>query len=301
MLIPVQPPPPPVLPSPAPSALKADAPRAAIPFKCDGGKRFQASSRTYCAYAELDSWEGSERRCVANGGHLMTLDTESTSEAVYKALGSPQAAKRAAWIGLELKNKKRPGPSEWKWSSGDAVKAESWNDGEPNNFEGAEACGEWLVVDGRWNDTRCDQTQAYVCQSKPGATLACKTGRAFTVGATTYCLNANERAFPDAKRACAADGGQLAELKTAAENGALREAMAARFAATTIWIGLTDATEEGNWGWVSGAPRGFEAWQGGEPNDFGDEDCAQLFADSWTWNDLDCNARLASVCEAAGQ
>ena len=132
-LIPVQPAQPSVVASSSGSARKAEAPRASIPFKCDGGMRFQVGTRTYCAHAEPDTWEASERRCVANGGHLMALDTAATSEAAHKALGSPHAARRAAWIGLELKNKKKPGPNEWKWSSGDAVKTPSWNDSEPNS------------------------------------------------------------------------------------------------------------------------------------------------------------------------
>ena len=78
----------------------------------------------------------------------------------------------------------------------------------------------------------------------------------------------------------------------------MRDAMASRFAVARMWIGLTDVPEEGNWSWVSGAPSSFEAWAPGEPNDFGGEDCAQLFGDSWTWNDLDCNVRLPSVCES---
>jgi len=303
MLIPVQPPQPPAVTSSSAAPRKTDAPRAAVPFKCDGGVRFQVGARSFCAFSELDTWEGSERRCAANGGHLMTLETEATSEAAHGVLGSPLAARRAAWIGLELKNKKKAGTNEWKWSSGDGVKAASWNDSEPNNFDGNEGCGEWLVASGLWNDTRCDQMQAYLCQStKSGALLkggglSCHTGRTFTAGSKTYCLNAAPLSFNDAKKACAADKGRLAELTTAEENRAVRDAMAARFAATTMWIGLTDSPEEGRWAWSSGAPRTFEGWAPGEPNNFGDEDCAQLFADTWTWNDLDCDTRLPSVCE----
>lgn len=304
-LIPVQPPQvAPVAPA-APSVGKpgANVVRAAASFKCDGGTSFQVGSRRFCAFAEPETWEGAERRCVANGGHLLTLDTNAASDAAHETLGSPLATGRAAWIALELRNKKKAGPNEWKWSSGDAVKAASWNEAEPNNFDGLEGCGEWLVASGLWNDTRCDQMQPYLCQStKAGALLkggglSCKTGRYFTAAGKTYCLNATPSSHADAKKACASGGGQLAELTTAEENRAVRDAMAARFAASTMWIGLTDGPEEGNWGWSSGAPRTFEAWAPGEPNDFGDEDCAQLFADTWTWNDLDCDTRLPSVCE----
>ena len=292
-------PPQPVAPLPVASgAAVSTAPVAPSPFRCDGGKRFEVGARSYCGYGDAETWEASERRCVSSGGHLMTLDTEATSEALHKALGSPLGAGRAAWVGLELKVKGKPGPNEWKWSSGDPVKAASWNAGEPNDFDQKEACGEWLVADGRWNDTRCEMRQRYLCESKLGRPLRCNGGRAFDAGTTSYCLNATERSFADAKRACTADGGKLAEMKTNEDNRAVRDAMASRFAVARMWIGLTDVPAEGNWSWVSGSPSSFEAWAPGEPNDFGGKDCAQLFGDSWTWNDLDCNVRLPSICES---
>jgi hypothetical protein len=301
IVVPPQPPQPveSLAPPPAPAAPPPISPVAASQFRCEGGKRFEVGSRSYCGYVEPETWEASERRCVSSGGHLMTLDTEPTSTALRAALGSPVGAGRAAWIGLELKVKGRPGPNEWKWSSGEPVKAASWNAGEPNDFDHKESCGEWLVASGLWNDTRCEMRQPYLCESKPGKDLRCNGGRSFKAGTTSYCVSTTERSFTDAKRACAADGGQLAEPKTSEDNRAVRDAMASRFAAAKMWIGLTDTPEEGNWSWTSGATGSFEAWAAAEPNDFGGEDCAQLFADSWTWNDLDCNVRLPSVCESA--
>jgi hypothetical protein len=65
-----------------------------------------------------------------------------------------------------------------------------------------------------------------------------------------------------------------------------------------MWIGLTDSAEEGNWSWASGSKQDFAAWGPGEPNNYNEEHCAELHADSWTWNDLDCAVKLPSVCES---
>ena len=287
---PAPPPPPTPLPAPTPVAVAVPA------FRCESGKRFEAGGRSYCGYAEPETWEASEARCVAGGGHLMTLDSGSTDEAVHAALGSPLGAGRAAWIGLELKTK---GGHDWKWSTGEAVTAASWNSGEPNNFDRNEACGEWLVVDGRWNDTRCELRQPHLCQqSKPDKDLTCSGGRVFAAGGLEYCLHGSARTFAEAKRACTADGGRLAVLKTTEENRGLLDAMAARFAATRMWIGLSDSAEEGNWSWASGSKQDFAAWASGEPNNYNEEHCAELHGDTWKWNDLDCNAKLPSVCES---
>jgi len=214
-------------------------------------------------------------------------------------LGSPVGGGRAAWIGLELKTK---GGKDWRWSTGEAVTAASWNTGEPNNFDKNEACGEWLVVDGRWNDTRCALEQPYLCQqSKADQPLACKGGRTFAAGGVSYCLNGVDRNYADAKRACAADGGGLAVLKTTEGNHAVRDAMAARFAATRMWIGLSDTAEEGNWSWTSGSGLEYAAWAPDEPNNYNEEHCVELHADAWKWNDLECSTKLPSVCESPGK
>ena len=65
-----------------------------------------------------------------------------------------------------------------------------------------------------------------------------------------------------------------------------------------MWIGANDGAEEGTWTWISGAPFEFAAWLPNEPNNFNREDCAELHADMWQWNDFDCGARLPSVCES---
>jgi hypothetical protein len=293
VVVPSQPPQPRVAP-PSPSPV---IPIVAAPaFRCESGKRFEVAGRSYCAYDEVASWEAAERRCVGNGGHLMALDTEVTSTAVHKALGSPVGGERAAWMGLQLVGKGAQG--KWRWTTGEDLAAASWNAGEPNNFDGNEGCGEWLIADGRWNDTRCHLPQPYLCQAKADKPLGCRRGRAFSAGGMSYCLNTVDLAWTEARRACTADGGSLAVLRTSAENTSVREAMAARFSATKMWIGLTDAAEEGNWSWISGGPVGFTAWHSGEPNDFNREDCGQLYSDSWTWNDLDCSIELPSVCES---
>ncbi|HSO34622.1 MAG TPA: C-type lectin domain-containing protein [Labilithrix sp.] len=289
---------PPQPPQPGPPAVPAPPvlPIAAVtPFTCEGGQRFDVGGRAYCAYAQPASWEAAERRCVSRGGHLMTLDTEATSKALRAALWSPLGGERAAWLGLQLQGRGAQG--KWKWSSGEVLGDASWNTGEPNNFGGDEACGEWLVADGRWNDTRCNLQQGYLCQFKADQPAACRRGRAFTAGGRGYCLTSGSFSWNEAKRACATEGGALAVLRTAEDNAAVRDAMAARFSATKLWIGLTDAAEEGHWSWVSGAPLELTAWADEEPNDFHRENCGELYSDSWTWNDLDCSAELPSVCE----
>jgi len=68
------------------------------------------------------------------------------------------------------------------------------------------------------------------------------------------------------------------------------------------WFGASDSGTEGTWKWLDGPESGttfwigtaggtaygYENWAGGEPNQSGDEDCSQFYANGSGWNDLPC-------------
>lgn len=72
------------------------------------------------------------------------------------------------------------------------------------------------------------------------------------------------------------------------------------------WFGASDAAVEGDWVWLdgpeagttfwtgtaSGTASGYENWATGEPNQAGDEDCSQFYANGSGWNDLPCSSTL---------
>lgn len=64
-----------------------------------------------------------------------------------------------------------------------------------------------------------------------------------------------------------------------------------------VWIGFNDLADEGYFVWSSGESSDYTHWNGGEPNNSGNEDCAELYSDSY-WNDLSCAAGLYFICEA---
>jgi cysteine-rich repeat protein len=64
-----------------------------------------------------------------------------------------------------------------------------------------------------------------------------------------------------------------------------------------FWIGYNDIASEGSFGWSSGAPAAFASWNSGEPNNSSDEDCAEFRLGGNNWNDLNCGAAKAFICE----
>lgn len=79
------------------------------------------------------------------------------------------------------------------------------------------------------------------------------------------------------------------------------------------WIGASDSGTEGTWKWVTGPEANTTFWQGtgggstvggnyahwagSEPNQSGEEDCAETYVSSGTWNDFPCSASLGYVVE----
>lgn len=82
---------------------------------------------------------------------------------------------------------------------------------------------------------------------------------------------------------------------------------------TNPWIGASDLATEGDWHWTSGSPTFFwqgsaggtaqnglyTNWNGGEPNNSGDEDAAQMNSSNGTWNDLGAGSLQAGLREFA--
>ena len=82
--------------------------------------------------------------------------------------------------------------------------------------------------------------------------------------------------------------GHLVTFNSSAEHAFVRDNLAVRlaneFGAGDIWIGLSDIQTEGTFRWVTGEPLTFTAWGGGEPNNAGDEDVVEMYANG-LWND----------------
>ena len=72
---------------------------------------------------------------------------------------------------------------------------------------------------------------------------------------------------------------------------------------TCMWIGATDAVQEGHWLWESGGALAWSDWAPGEPNQMGNEDCALMCSSLWSgatpgqWIDVGCAMSVPFCCD----
>ena len=100
----------------------------------------------------------------------------------------------------------------------------------------------------------------------------------------------------------------LATVCDATENDFIHTGAVDLLAGTEVWLGGSDAAEQGVWRWSDGdvfwrgtatgsAESGaYVKWAVGQPSDGAGEDCTEIRAGSM-WNDVSCDQLRAFVCE----
>ena len=72
-----------------------------------------------------------------------------------------------------------------------------------------------------------------------------------------------------------------------------------------VWLGGSDAAEEGVWSWSDGAGWAFEDWLPGNPNykyevpepsNKTGEDCLKMHIEGGVWFDERCSTRIRPLC-----
>ncbi|XP_057592592.1 pulmonary surfactant-associated protein D [Hippopotamus amphibius kiboko] len=115
------------------------------------------------------------------------------------------------------------------------------------------------------------------------------------VGEKIFKTGGFEKTFQDAQKICTQAGGQLASPRSAAENEALSQLVAAQNKAA--FLGMTDIKKEGTFTYPSGEPLVYSNWAPGEPNnDGGKENCVEIYTNG-KWNDKACGEQRLVICE----
>jgi hypothetical protein len=167
---------------------------------------------------------------------------------------------------------------------GTSHRAGDCDDGDPDINPGAfETCGDEV-------DNDCDAAVDDV-------SVCCV---ATTDDTDQFLLCTDAVPWADARDACAADGWSLMVPQDSAQNTWL--AGLVEWHGSNLWLGLTDAADEGVWLTTDGNAASWYGWKSSEPNNYtgtnpDGQDCAGFVFDSMAWHDLDCDGSQSFVCE----
>ncbi|XP_011922658.1 PREDICTED: CD209 antigen-like protein 2 isoform X2 [Cercocebus atys] len=150
-----------------------------------------------------------------------------------------------------------------------------------------------------WADTGIWTTSSEPSPDRPPATerlcRPCPWEWTFFQG-NCYFISNSQRNWHDSITACQEVGAQLVVIKSAEEQNflQLQSSRSNRFA----WMGLSDLNQEDTWQWVDDSPLSTsfkQYWNRGEPNNIGEEDCAEFNGNGW--NDDKCSAAKFWICK----
>ncbi|XP_066289159.1 uncharacterized protein [Branchiostoma lanceolatum] len=259
----------------------------------------------YKAFNTRKNFLDASSTCVADGGTL-AMPKGARTNAFLVNLKNAVDRSGLFWIGLVDQHQE----GGWEWIDGRPLASyNAWGPGEPNN-SGDEDCAEFLPDShpskkNTWNDAPCSRAdRKFICQKIPAG---CPDGYDYHLP-TGRCYKAfnDRKTYNAAAATCAADGGTLAMPRGPASNKFLIYLKNAVDNNAVFRFGLTDRRQEGGWMWDDNVALGsFRAWGPGEPNNAGNEDCAEYSAGSHSslshknsWNDGPCtSADRKFICQ----
>lgn len=97
--------------------------------------------------------------------------------------------------------------------------------------------------------------------------------------------NVDELSWHGAKKLCESQGGYLSVITSQEEANFITGLCDGRY----LYLGATDAAEEGTWSWVDGSPWEFTFWSKGQPNNYGGREDFLATYDDGKWVDVDAS------------
>uniref|UniRef100_A0A671YZR9 C-type lectin domain-containing protein n=1 Tax=Sparus aurata TaxID=8175 RepID=A0A671YZR9_SPAAU len=110
---------------------------------------------TFVLMETLMTWTEAQSYCREHHTDLASVRNTAENQKVMDLLSAGQKA----WIGLFR--------DSWKWSDGSILSFRHWNEGQPDNTGGKDACVAGnLRNSGAWMDVSCDLIKPFVCYSE---------------------------------------------------------------------------------------------------------------------------------------
>ncbi|CAG5896528.1 unnamed protein product [Menidia menidia] len=286
----------------AEGAVSTDPPPTQTPPQCaDGWNR--VGTRNVCSKfftgprSAEKTWFEARDYCRAIGGDLLSI--HSATEQMVARGGK-------AWIGLHVDDPN----AGYVWSDGSPLNFQHWQEGEPNNYNNAETCVEYVIhswgEQGSWNDLNCESYNDWLCQIRAGVTPKPppnNTAVDFNVTqdgwlewrGKQYFINRMSKSMEEARHFCHARHSELATINSKDENTFIWKQISRSYGA--FYIGLYVELDGSFW-WMDGTPVSFQRWDENQPSsNVFDENCVSMTYHMGFWHTSNCGKEVQSICK----
>ncbi|KAG8443229.1 hypothetical protein GDO86_011872 [Hymenochirus boettgeri] len=256
---------------------------------------------------EKKSWFEARDFCKAIGGDLPSINSKDEEYLLSKL---PQHSwlynEQTFWIGLHTTD-----PDEgFEWVDGSPMSYENWEYGEPNNYQGAELCGEAQIrYHLTWNDKDCESLSNWVCELKKGAVLKPEPTNSptpdFKLTSDGWIINKDTQYFVStelvtmekAREFCNKNFGDLVVINDESERKFIWKYIVRNGKESAYFIGLILGLDR-EFRWMDGSIMSYVAWANHEPNFANnDENCVVMYRNMGYWNDINCGYPNPYICE----
>ncbi|MFW5925313.1 MAG: C-type lectin domain-containing protein [Myxococcota bacterium] len=110
----------------------------------------------YVLRTDSRAWGSAASECLAWGGHLVTIDDESEEQWLIATFGPALDV----WIGLSDRNEE----GTFTWMNGSEADYRNWTSSAPDDRGGGEDCVALNSDSFGWDDRKCQQERAYICE-----------------------------------------------------------------------------------------------------------------------------------------
>ncbi|XP_077993991.1 macrophage mannose receptor 1-like [Glandiceps talaboti] len=253
---------------------------------------------------EKKSWTQARQFCKQQSGELVSVHSVDEQRFIHQTIDAN------AWMGL----REYMASSTYSWSDSTPFNYINWAFEEPNDSNGEEQCVEVRAYDGSWNDMNCGDKLSFICKKPIGVTAMPSVmptpphpgncpADFWVHGNKCYSFNgANEDdvvTWHDARTRCRNAGGDLATIHSQELQAYLASNL--RDIKYSMWIGLSDTVDEGQYRWTDGTVVDFYKWAPGEPNGGDQENCVEMHFRAYGgwWNDVSCSSTGGYICQAS--
>ncbi|XP_030606959.1 macrophage mannose receptor 1-like isoform X2 [Archocentrus centrarchus] len=286
----------------AEGAVPTVPPPTQTPPKCAEGWT-QVGTRIMCAKfftgprSDEKTWFEARDFCRAIGGDLLSMHS-ATELRLFRG--------GKAWIGLHIPESS----TGYAWSDGSPLDFQHWQEGEPNNFNDAESCAEFVIHNwneqGSWNDLNCDSYNDWLCQIRAGVTPKPPPNNTVVEYNKTsdgwlewrgnhYLIHGMSQPMDDARHFCQQRHGDLVSITSKEENVFLWKQISRSYG--RYYIGLSVDLDGSTW-WMDGTPVSLQRWDEDQPNTNAyDQNCVYMSYHMGFWSTSNCGRELSFICK----